>query len=162
MSEQILGVDINQQDDLSQFNLGQKYVNPSTGNTYRYVRAAAAKTIGLIYSFDETYTVAASALVKTDISANAGISHQTTTAADTANGYTYKHFWIQTAGNFGRIEAAAASADNAQCYSTSTAGKVDDGDDSGKTIKGMIFTAAAGSATNTTGYSGQELYHSVA
>lgn len=147
-------IDLTQQDNVPTSELGAKHVEPN-GKTYRYVRAQAAKTIGLIYGIDETFEVSATAAVKTEIKPLVGIPEFTSSAP--ASGFTYKYFWIQTAGNFARIEAAAASADNTQCFSTATAGKVDDGDDSGFRVRGLIFTAAAGSATNTTGYSNREL-----
>lgn len=155
MTDQTFAVDISQEDNLPAFELGAKWTNPENQKTYRYVRAAAAKTIGLIYGIDEDFTVSATGAVKTEIHPLVGIPYKTSSAP--ASGFTYKHIWIQTAGNFARVEAAAASADNAQAFSTATAGKIDDGDDSGFRIRGLKFTAAAGSATNTTGYSTREL-----
>lgn len=155
----LIAVDVASEYNVPAFTIGAKLELPN-GNVYRFVKAQAAKTIGLVYGIDEAFEVSSTGLVKTEIKALVGIPAQTSSAP--ASGFTYKYFWIQTAGNFPRIEAAAASADNAQCYSTSTAGKVDDGDDTGKSIKGLIFTAAAGSATNTTGFSAFELQHNVA
>lgn len=159
MSEQFPTAILTQQDNTPICAVGSKHTTPEK-DIYRYVKAQAAKTIGLIYGIDENFEVSATALVKTEIHPLLGVPASTTSAP--ASGYTYKYFWIQTGGNFARIEAAAASADNASCYSTSTAGKVDDGDDTGKVIKGLKFTAAAGSATNTTGFSAKELSHELA
>jgi hypothetical protein len=153
-SNTIIIVDVASEYNTPQFTLGEQFTAPD-GKTYRFVRAQAAKTIGLIYGIDETWEVSSTGLVKTETKPLLGIPAQTSSAP--AAGFTYKYFWIQTAGNFARIEASAASADNASCFSTSTAGKVDDGDDSGYRIRGLIFTAAAGSATNTTGFSANEL-----
>ena len=154
MSKQLFGVDTTVEHNTPQFTLGEKYVSPE-GNLYRYVRAAAAKTIGLFYGIGKDFTVTATAIVKTERHALLGVPSFTTSAK--ATGYDYKHFWIQTAGNFPRIEAAAASADAAGVYTTATAGKVDDGDDTGKLIRGISFTAAAGGAVATTAFAANEL-----
>lgn len=154
MGNQLTAVILDQQDDLPKNKAGALHMT-ATGDMYRYVKAQAAKTIGLLYGIDENFEVSSTAVVKTENHALAGVPASTSSAPSA--GYTYKWFWIQTAGNFARIEAAAASADNAQCFTTATAGKVDDGDDSGAKIQGLKFTAAAGSATNTTGFSANEL-----
>lgn len=154
MSKQFPTAILTQNDNVPVCEVGTQHVTP-TGDIYRYVKAQAAKTIGLLYGIDENFEVYATGAVKTEAHPLAGIPAATSSAP--ASGYTYKYFWIQTAGNFARVEAAAASADNAQCYTTSTAGKIDDGDDSGAKILGMKFTAAAGGATNTTAFSALEL-----
>lgn len=159
MSKTLIAVDTAAEFNTAQFTLGEKFEKPN-GDVFRFCRYAAAKTIGLIYGIDQNFELSTTALVKTEIKSLLGVPAATTSAP--ASGFTYKYGWIQTAGNFARIEAAAASLINAQCYSTSTAGKVDDGDDSGKSIKGLIFTAAAAGAVATTAFSALELQHNVA
>jgi hypothetical protein len=154
MSRQLRGVILTEEYNTDQFGVGAKYEHPN-GNVYRFCKYQAAKTIGLLYGIDENFEVSATAVVKTEAHPLAGVPAATTSAP--ASGFTYKFGWIQTAGAFARVEAAAASADNAQAFSTSTAGKIDDGDDSGAKIQGLKFTAAAGSATNTTGFSANEI-----
>jgi hypothetical protein len=151
MSSQIIGVDVTEQHTSPKFTLGSKYVSPE-GNTYRYVsQTAAARTIGLVYGISEVFAVSTTGVVKTETHALLGIPQFTTTGA-------VRYFWIQTAGNFAAIETSAAAADNAGVYSTQTAGKVDDGDDSGKLIRGIIFTTAAGGAASTTAFAPSELF----
>ena len=133
---------------------GSKVVFPN-GDTFRYVKAQAAKTKGLAYGIDENYEVSSTGIVKTGNYSLIGFPVATTSAP--ASGYTYKYFWIQTAGNLARVETSAAVADNAQVYTTATAGKLDDGDASGAKIVGMKFTTAAGSATNTTAFLANEV-----
>jgi len=153
MTQQKLGVILTEEYNTDAFGVGTRHRAPD-GKTYRFVKAQAAKTIGLVYGIDEAFEVYATAAVKTESHPLLGVPAFTSSAP--ASGFTYKYFWIQTAGNFARVEAAAASADNAGCYATQTAGKIDDGDDSGKLIRGWKFTTAAGSATNTTAYGAEE------
>jgi len=159
MTQQYISAILTQQDNVPICDVGSKHVAPD-GSIYRYVKAQAAKTVGLVYGINEDYEVSATGLVKTEIHPLVGIPAFTTSAP--ASGYTYKYFWIQTAGAFAQIEAAAASADNASVYSTGTAGKVDDGDDTGKVIKGLKFTAAAGGVVATTAFAAKECSHELA
>lgn len=158
-----VGVDVSKEwndIDGSEFALGTK-VEFSDGDVYRLVRAAAAKTIGLLYIIDENWLVGdAATSTNTDALPNAfGIPAATSTAPATLNASaTYTYFWIQTAGNFDRVETSAASADNALAYTSGTGGKIDDGDGSGNIIQALKFTAAATGATNTTAFSPCELH----
>ena len=155
---QIVGFNKAEEHNVPKFEIGARHcevTESGQANIWRYCKYQAAKTIGLLYGIDENFEVSATAVVKTELHPLVGVPHRTT--SDNATGFTYKYGWIQTAGNFDRVEAAAASADNAQAYTTSTAGKIDDGDDSGAVIQGLKFTAAAGSATNTTAFSANEL-----
>ena len=143
-----------------EFKLGTRAVF-ANGDVYRLVRAAAAKTIGLLYIIDEDWLVGGGATTAlTDALPNAfGVPAQTSsapTAIDAAATYTY--FWIQTAGNFARVETSNTVADNALAYTGTTAGKIDDGDETGNIIQALKFTAAATGATNTTAFSNVELH----
>lgn len=154
MTTQFPTANLTQQDNVPLCDAGSLHVTPA-GDMYRYVKAQAAKTIGILYGIDENFEVYATGAVKTEVHPLAGFPAFTTSAP--ASGYTYKYFWIQTAGNFARVECSAASADNAQAYSTATAGKIDDGDDSGAKIIGLKYTAAAGGATNTSAFCANEI-----
>ena len=153
MTKSYVAAILAQQDNVPQCDVGSMHKTPA-GDVYRYVKAQAAKTIGLVYGIDEAFEVSATAAVKTETHPLLGIPAFTTSAP--ASGFTYKYFWIQTAGNFAAIECGAASADNAGVYTTAVAGKVDDGDDGGKLIRGIKFTAAAGGAVSTTAFAPSE------
>lgn len=145
--------DLSQQDNVPQFKLGSEFHDGE--NKYRYVRAVAAKTIGLLYGIDETFTVSATGVVTTEVHPLMGVPAFTTLAK--ATGFDYKHFWIQTAGNFPKVVAHATVVDNANVYASATAGEVDDGDASGVRIRGLKFTTATSGAGDTTAFSANEL-----
>lgn len=152
--EQQFGVVLEQEDNSPVHALGSLHKTPG-GDLYRYVRAQAAKTIGLFYGIDETFEVSATAVVTTETHPLVGVPARTSGAV--ASGYTYKHFWIQTAGNFAKVVANAAVADNAALYACAVAGKVDDGDGGGQLLRGAKFTTATGGGADTTAFAANEL-----
>lgn len=163
IQDSIIGVDVTKEwndIDLPEFALGTQ-VRFADGDMYRLVRATAAKTIGLLYIVDENWLVGdAATTTNTDALPNAfGIPAKTSTAPTSLNASaTYTYFWIQTAGNFDRVETSAAVADNALAYTSGTGGKIDDGDGSGNIIQAMKFTALTSGGTNTTAFSPVEIH----
>jgi hypothetical protein len=146
----------------SEYELGTK-AEFTNGDIFRLVRATAAKTIGLGYIIDENWLVGDGvATTATDaLPCLVGIPEATSSAPTALNASaTYTYFWIQTAGNFDRIETDGAVADNALVNTTATAGKFDDA--ATNIVIACRFTALTSTGTNTTAFSPVELHISQA
>lgn len=148
-------VNLSQEDNIPVCEPGTKHVTPS-GNVYRYVKAQAAKTAALVYGIDENFEVSATAVNETETYTLLGVPVSTSSAP--ASGYTYKYFWIQTAGLFPAVSCENDVADNAAVYTVNAGdeGQVDDGDDTGRIIRGWKFTAAASAGDSTTVFGAEE------
>jgi len=154
-TKQLRCVNLTQQDNVPFCAPGTKHITPA-GDTYRYVQAQAAKTVSLAYGIDENWEVSAAAVIETDHSPLLGVPAFTSSAP--ASGFTYKYFWIQTAGNFAGIVTGNDVADNAGVYTCNAGseGKVDDGDDTGKLIRGWKFTSGAVAPATATVFAAEE------
>lgn len=146
---------LTQEDNIPWCEPGTKHVTPA-GDVYRYVKAQAAKTAALVWGIDENWEVSATAVNETETYPLLGVP--VTTTAAPASGYTYRYFWIQTAGNFPALLCKSAVADNAPVYTVNAGdeGKVDDGDDAGRLIRGWKFTALVAAPGNTTAFAANE------
>jgi len=144
---------------LPPFALGTRVVTKD-GGVWRFVKAAAAKTAGLIYVVDEDWVVGGG--LTTTLAAEpirCGIPYATSsapTAIDASASYTF--FWLQTGGDFPVITTAGAVTANIALYTTATAGKVDDASTATILVHTLTALAALTAAGTTTGFSAEELH----
>lgn len=111
-------------------------VDPTYGEgEFVYMAGVASTAVGDLVAFDQTATIRTLAATRGPV----GVAMSANVAS--------QYGWYQVAGQ-AVVNVAAAVADNALVYSTSTAGNVDDAVVSGSQVDGAVFrTSAAGAGT---------------
>jgi hypothetical protein len=143
----VLAQGLTDQSSTAKHTLGQRYVDPATGNEYIYVQdSGSANAQYMACSINSAFKTT---LLTTTL-ANAGYPIGVPQIAVTASYY----FWCLIKGT-GTVHTASACASEAQLYTTSVAGRIDDARAGTLApINGIILTATAATAAasaNTAG-----------
>lgn len=132
------GVDFASKDTTAIHKLGERQT-ASTGTVFEYVKASGTVAQYAAVKIDDDGTIAQ---LTTTI---AGTEPTRVGAAQIAFS-TNEYGWVAVAGPFSILTNAAVAAD-VKCYTTATAGKIDDDATGTKLIQNLKLTTAAGSAT---------------
>lgn len=124
---------LTQVDDSARYNVLTR-TQDAEGNEYIYLKGVASTAAHLAVTYDEA---GQTALLVADAVGPVAVA-MAAIGAD-------KYGWYQVFGS-GTVSTAAAVADNAPLYATSTAGKVDDAVVAGDLIVGMVARSAAAAA----------------
>lgn len=142
-TDQTLGIDFTKTDTAaltSSFALGERRLG-SDGITYMRVRATAAKSQGLVYIVDNTFTVGNGITTSgVSVAPVACVVPQTTSLAPDA-GETYAYFWAGVKGPLSIAGVGSCSA-NVELFTTSTAGLLNSSISGAKRLEGVKFTSA--------------------
>lgn len=142
-----IGVNFTQVDDAPLFSLGA-VMHTSAGNTYRYVKFDAGKTLGLVYDIDKDWEVQALTTTTTVAAAPVMLGVFLATVAVPA-GVTFGYGWIQTAGTFPAVTLLTLCAPDVELYTTGTGGTLDD--TATKLVSGLKLVGSAIGGTTATG-----------
>lgn len=141
-----IGVDFEAVTDYPEFDLGTKK-ETNSGNTYRYVKFDAGKTLALVYDVDKDWEVQALTTTTTAAAAPILVGVFKATVAVPA-GATFGYGWIQTAGTFPAVTLLTLCAPDVELYTTGTGGTLDD--TATKLVNGLkLVGSAIGGATAT-------------
>ena len=122
-----LGVDFTKTytDGLFPFSLGAQEVD-NNGVVYRFCRATAAKTAGIVYILDDSFTVGGGITSTLASAAPVALCVPQTTTVAPDSGQTYADAWYATHGPLSVFDGrgGTTSAD-VELYTTATAGIID-------------------------------------
>lgn len=141
-----LGVDLDQTSTTQVFPLGTQEQS-NTGATLEYVRASAAVAQYAVVKIDDDNRIAE---LTTAISGSEPTRVGVAQVAFASGDYG----WVVRKGACTVLTNAAVAAD-VKCYTTATAGKIDDDATGSDTIQGLKLTSAAGSATSATAFAAE-------
>ncbi len=144
VSPPVIGVDFEKtyKDGKLEHTLGDEILG-ADGVTYKFVRFTAAKTKGLVYIIDESFTLGSGLAISGQTSAPLVLGVPQINLEAPNSDQTYAYGWVAIKGPF-QVFAAGNTAANTELYTSSLTGVLHSNVSGAKLVHGIKLTAAAG------------------